>query len=99
MQRRNVIGPLLAKLRHERGWNQELLAARLQREGVDVSREMLANIECGRTQVTDRHIMGLQRAFGMRIILLFPKAVQELDEKYAQHENIRPLKQHRRHKP
>jgi transcriptional regulator with XRE-family HTH domain len=95
MRRLNVIGALVAKLRFERNWTQELLAARLQREGVDVSRDMLANIESGRTQITDEHIMGLQKAFGTQIIRLFPLAVQALDEKYAQREHNRPLKKPR----
>ena len=95
----NTIGPAVAKLRFEREWTQEILAARLQCQGVNVSREVLANIESGRTQITDEHIMAFQQVFGVRIILFFPKSVQELDEKYAARENNRPLKmpsQHRR---
>lgn len=99
MRRQNVIGLVVAKLRFERKWTQEILAARVQCQGVDVSRDMLANIESGRTKVTDEQVVGLQRAFGVRIILLFPKAVQELDEKFAERENVRPLKRHRQHKP
>ncbi len=83
MRRLNIIGPAVAKLRFERKWTQEILAARLQCQGVNVSREVLANIESGRTQITDEHIMAFQKVFGVRIILLFPKAAQELDEKYA----------------
>jgi transcriptional regulator with XRE-family HTH domain len=99
MRHLNIIGPVVAKLRFERKWTQEILAARAQCQGVDVSRDMLANIESGRTKVTDEQIVGLQRAFGVRIILLFPKAVQELDEKFVQRENIRPLKQRLPRKP
>lgn len=83
MNRRNVIGQAVAKLRCERGWTQETLAARLQCHGYDVSREVLANLESGRTQFTDVHIMGCQKAFGVTIIMLFPKSVRELDEKFS----------------
>ena len=99
MRRLNIIGPAVTKLRFEREWTQEILAARLQCQGVNVSRDMLANIESGRTQITDEHIMAFQQVFGVRIILFFPKSVQELDEKYATHEHNKPLKtppQHRR---
>lgn len=95
MRRQNLIGSVVAKLRFERKWTQEILAARLQCQGVDVSRDMLANIESGRTKVTDEQIAGFQRAFGVRIILFFPKSVQELDEKLAQHESTWPLKRRR----
>ena len=99
MRRRNIIGPLLAKLRFERGWSQEIMAARLQCEGVDISRDMLANMESGRSQITDRHLIGFQRAFGICMIRLFPLAVQELDEKLAQRENLRPLNEKRQPAP
>jgi transcriptional regulator with XRE-family HTH domain len=86
MKRLNVLGSYLAKKRHELGLNQEFMAARLQREGVDVSRQMLANMESGRTQITDKHLIGFQKVFRMCIIRLFPLEVQDLDELYARRE-------------
>ena len=77
----NIIGPVVIKLRHQRGWTQTQLAEKLQRLGCDITPQILANIEVGRTQVTDRHIKALQKAFGVQIARLFPPAVQELDEK------------------
>jgi len=88
----NIIGPAVAKLRFEREWTQEILAARLQCQGTNVSRDMLANIESGRTQITDELLMAFQKVFGVRIIRFFPKTVQELDEMYSARENNRPLK-------
>jgi transcriptional regulator with XRE-family HTH domain len=73
------------QLRFERGWSQEILAAKLQCQEDDISRDVLANIETGRTQVTDRHIKALQKAFGVQISRLFPPSVQELDGKLAGH--------------
>ena len=86
MQRLNVIGPLLAKTRQELGLSQEFMAARLQRGGVDVSRQMLANMESGRTQITDKHLIGFQKVFRTCLIRLFPLEIQILDEQFAQRE-------------
>lgn len=91
MRRLNIIGQTVAKLRCERGWTQETLAARMQCHKVDISREVLANIESGRTQINDLHIMGFQKAFGLRIVRLFPQVVQELDEQLAGREAARSL--------
>jgi len=89
MSRLNIIGRVVARLRFERGWTQDLLAARLQCQGADVSRQMLANIESGRTQVTDVHIAAFQSLFGVRLARLFPEAVQELDGKLTEREEAR----------
>src|SRR5260221_10753142 len=92
MSRLNIIGRAVARLRFERGWTQDLLAARLQCQGADVSRQMLANIESGRTQVTDVHIVAFQKVFGVRVARLFPETVQELDGKLTEREEDSRLK-------
>ena len=84
----NIIGSVVIKLRFERGWSQEILAAKLQCQADDISRDVLANIETGRTQVTDRHINALQKAFRVQIIRLFPRSAQELDGKLAGRERL-----------
>ena len=61
----NIIGPVVIKLRQARKWSQEVLAARLQCQQADISRDVLANIESGRTQVTDKHIRALHKAFAL----------------------------------
>jgi transcriptional regulator with XRE-family HTH domain len=86
----NIIGPVVIKLRQARKWSQEVLAARLQCQEDDISRDVLANIESGRTQVTDKHIRALQKAFGVPVVQLFPKLVQERDELFAQRKDDRP---------
>jgi hypothetical protein len=50
---------------------------------------MLANIESGRSQVTDRHIIAFQKVFSIRIARLFPEAAQELDGKLAEREMLK----------
>jgi transcriptional regulator with XRE-family HTH domain len=91
----NIIGPVVIRLRQERRWSQEVLAARLQCQEDDISRDVLANIESGRTQVTDKHIRALQKAFGVPVVQLFPKLVQERDELFAQRKDDRPMKKSR----
>ena len=41
----NIIGPVVIKLRQARSWSQEVLAARLQCQQADISRDVLANID------------------------------------------------------
>jgi transcriptional regulator with XRE-family HTH domain len=92
MRRLNVIGSAIVRLRCERGWTQEVLAARLQCRGVDISRQMLANIESGRTRITDYFVTEFQKVFHVCIIELFPKAVQALDEQFARRKRTCPPK-------
>jgi transcriptional regulator with XRE-family HTH domain len=94
----NIIGPVVIKLRFERKWSQEILAARLQCQEADISRDVLANIESGRTQVTDKHIRAFQKVFEVPVVQLFPKLVQKLDETFAKPESDRPKKKLRRSK-
>ena len=96
MKSLNVLGSFLAKKRHELGLSQEFMAARLQRHGVDVSRQMLANLESGRTQITDKHLIGYQRVCRIRLIRLFPREIQALDEQYGQREKDLENGPHRR---
>ena len=94
----NIIGRIVIKLRFERGWSQETLAARLQCQRDDISRDVLANIETGRTQVTDKHIEALQKAFEVEIVRLFPKSTQERDAIYASRGARRPAKNPPKHR-
>lgn len=92
MRRRNCIGRDVARLRSEQNWTQKILAARLQCKGANVSRETLAKIELGHTKATDEFIIALQKVFRLPIIRLFPKAIQELDEKFTKSEAAKSLK-------
>jgi transcriptional regulator with XRE-family HTH domain len=83
MRRRNVTGRRLAYLRSEKNMSQDTLAARLQCEGLDISRDVLANIESGRTEVPDDYLRFFQKALCVPIVLFFSKEVQDLDEKFA----------------
>ena len=88
MSRLNLIGQAIARLRSQRGWTQKTLMAKLQCQGVDITRDVLANIESGRTKVTDEHIIGCHHVFRVRLVLLFPKAVQDFEQELVKREKI-----------
>jgi len=69
----NVVGEVISKLRHERGWRQDDLVARMQILGCPMTRDILANIETDRSSVTDRQIVSFSVAFGVTVAELFPK--------------------------
>jgi transcriptional regulator with XRE-family HTH domain len=97
MRRRNVIGRIVSRLRSERNWTQEILAARLQCEGADISRDMIAKIELGRTKISDECIIGLQKVFRIQIVRLFPPNIQDLDKKFAGYAAAKSSKARPRH--
>jgi transcriptional regulator with XRE-family HTH domain len=98
MRRRNVIiGRRVAYLRVERKWTQEILAARMQCQGLDVSRQAVARVELGHTKVTEDWILALQKVFHIPIIRLFPKEIQDLDEEFAKAAALKPPKSRSRH--
>jgi len=71
----NIIGPVVIKLRFERGWSQEILAARLQCQEDDISRDVLANIEkSGAVWVAGDPRSGEQHALGFPGYPLIAKA-------------------------
>ena len=92
MSRRNIIGSAVVKRRFELGLTQDQLAARMQCHRFEVSREMVSNVESGRTRASDYFLMGLQMAFEEPIINFFPKSVQELDAKFAERKKFRGSK-------
>jgi len=53
---RNMAGPQIRKLRHARGWSQARLVLQLQLDGLEVSREILAQMECQLHCIKDKHI-------------------------------------------
>ena len=69
----NMIGPMVIKCRHERGWGQEMLVSRLHRARCFISRDVLANIELQRSTVADIVLDALAEAFGIEVSALFPR--------------------------
>lgn len=67
----NVVGPVVQRLRKERGWSQAKLAERLQSAGWNISRSGLAKIECRLVWVGDFELLYFVNVFGVGIGNLF----------------------------
>lgn len=68
---KNMLGPQIRRLRYARGWSQATLAIQLQLNGLDVSREVLAQMECQLHCIRDKHILHLARALEVKASDLF----------------------------
>ena len=60
----NLIGRLLAEKRKKKGYSQRGLADRLQVIGLDVDKNAIQRIECGKRFVTDIELVYLCKALG-----------------------------------
>ena len=69
----NIVGPALLKLRNQKGWSQEQAAARAQCAGLNISRQMLANLETGRRGVSDLRLANLAKLYRCTFDELFPE--------------------------
>jgi transcriptional regulator with XRE-family HTH domain len=73
MKKLNVIGRQVGRLRYQRGWTQEMLAARLQLAGWIISRSGISKIENGTVYIPDFRIPCFAHLFGVAIADLYPK--------------------------
>ncbi len=62
----NLFGPYLQTFRGVKGWTQEQLAARLQKNGWDIDMATLARIETGKRTLTDLELAFLLRVLNVR---------------------------------
>jgi transcriptional regulator with XRE-family HTH domain len=69
---RNVIGPIVRKLRYKQKLSQVQLAARCQLHGWNASRDMIAAIEGQVRCVTDTEILKLAKVLKVPFHTLFP---------------------------
>lgn len=72
----NVCGREVVRLRTAAGLSQEQFAARCQRAGWDVSRDIIANVEMGRRSVRDDELAWLARVFKVSIEELYPAKIR-----------------------
>lgn len=75
---KNIVGSQVRKIRNEIEISQTDLAAECQRQGWDVSRDVVAKIEDGRRWVADEEIIRLAKALECMVPELFPKETQEV---------------------
>jgi transcriptional regulator with XRE-family HTH domain len=70
---RNIVGARIREARYRLGQKvtQEQLAARLQTLGLDLDRTAISKIEAGKRPVTDREIVGICKALGIKVARLF----------------------------
>ena len=68
----NIVGPQVRRLRNAQGWSQPELAARCQRMGWDIGRDIIARIESRVRLVTDSEILFLAKALRASVAELFP---------------------------
>jgi transcriptional regulator with XRE-family HTH domain len=73
----NVVGPEVRRLRIQAGMSQPAFAAKCQRAGWDISRDIVARIEGGSRRVEDRELLKLARALNCSVPQLFPESAQE----------------------
>lgn len=64
-RRRNVIGAQIRRLRYERRWSQDQLAAKLQVAGLNISRSGLAKIENGAQTVPEYQVYYFMNIFNV----------------------------------
>ena len=67
----NIVGNQVRRIRSERGLSQPALAARCQRLGWDIGRDIVARIEGQIRLVTDSELLFLARALDVRMERLF----------------------------
>ena len=66
-----AMGEQIRKLREQRGWTQEMLSAKLQTAGCDITRSALAKIEVGQRHIYPQEIKELQNILQVPYELLF----------------------------
>lgn len=71
---RNMVGPVVRRRREAAGYSQPELAARLNLDGWDISRETLAKIESQIRWVADFELLKLARALDCDLAGLFPES-------------------------
>ena len=74
MKRLNLIGRNVGRLRYQRGWTQDVLAAKLPLAGWMISRSKISRIESEQAHVYDFHLFIFADVFNIEVTTLFPKA-------------------------
>ena len=70
----NICGPIVKIKRKEKGISQREFAEQLQLIGLDIDKNQVQRIECGKRYVNDIEIGYIARALGCDIIDLFEKS-------------------------
>ena len=65
--RNNVCGANIARFRMQLGISQRELADRMQLVGIDIDKNAIQRIECGKRFVTDIEILAFTKVFGITL--------------------------------
>ena len=65
--RNNVCGANIARFRMQLGISQRKLADRMQLVGIDIDKNAIQRIECGKRFVTDIEILAFAKVFGITL--------------------------------
>lgn len=74
----NVCGPQVSRFRSGLGWSQPQLAAKCQRAGWDVSRDIIARIELENRWVGDFELAILASVLGVSVEELLPDRIRKV---------------------
>jgi hypothetical protein len=80
VKRLNLIGRKVGRLRYQRGWTQDVLAAKLQLAGWMISRSKISRIESEQAHVYDFQLFIFADVFDVEVKTLFPKADFRFDD-------------------
>jgi len=67
MERNNICGRKVARLRIERGWSQRELAEKLQTIGHDIGKNQISQLELGSRFVNDIELKALSEIFHITV--------------------------------
>lgn len=73
MEKRNIIGDNVRKLRKEKNLTQEELTAKLQLLGLNIDRPMVTRIELKQREVYDYEALAIAKVLNIKIEELFKK--------------------------
>jgi transcriptional regulator with XRE-family HTH domain len=81
VKRLNLIGRKVGRLRYQRGWTQDVLAAKLQLAGWMISRSKISRIESEQAHVYDFQLFIFANVFDVEAAILFHYLLKQVPVK------------------
>lgn len=73
--RNNISGGRIAAFRKDAGLSQRELADKLQLKGLDLDKNAIQRMECGKRFITDIELVSIAATFGVSVLDLLPESV------------------------
>lgn len=80
MERNNICGRKVARLRIERGWSQRELAEKLQTIGHDIGKNQISQLELGSRFVNDIELKALSEIFHITVDSLLDEDIYLIED-------------------